>query len=210
MNITNHAFFNLAGKRRCARPSAHSVRRELHAGRCDIDPDRRTPQRGADALRLSAAARRWRQFIRDGRDEQLRIGRGYDHNFVISGKPGFSAPPPSLRSRAWFDDPANADMTALYLERYLNFGLSLEELQSGKPIIGIAQTGSDLAPCNRHHLVLAERVREGIREAAASARIPGPSDPGDRQAARPPASTATSPTSAWSRCCSAIRSTAWC
>jgi len=70
-----------------------------------------------------------------------------------------------LRSRAWFDNPANIDMTALYLERYLNYGLSLEELQSGKPIIGIAQTGSDLSPCNRHHLVLAERIREGIREA---------------------------------------------
>jgi dihydroxy-acid dehydratase len=70
-----------------------------------------------------------------------------------------------LRSRAWFDNPDNADMTALYLERYMNFGLSLEELQSGKPIIGIAQTGSDLSPCNRHHLVLAERIREGIREA---------------------------------------------
>ena len=72
---------------------------------------------------------------------------------------------PKLRSRAWFDDPTNPDMTALYLERYMNFGLSLEELQSGKPIIGIAQTGSDLSPCNRHHIVLAERVREGIREA---------------------------------------------
>jgi len=71
----------------------------------------------------------------------------------------------NLRSRAWFDNPDNADMTALYLERYMNFGLSLEELQSGKPIIGIAQSGSDLSPCNRHHLVLAERVREGIREA---------------------------------------------
>ncbi|RYY29354.1 MAG: dihydroxy-acid dehydratase [Sphingomonadales bacterium] len=70
-----------------------------------------------------------------------------------------------LRSRAWFDNSGNVDMTALYLERYLNFGLSLEELRSGKPIIGIAQTGSDLSPCNRHHLVLAERVREGIREA---------------------------------------------
>jgi dihydroxy-acid dehydratase len=70
-----------------------------------------------------------------------------------------------LRSRAWFDNLDNVDMTALYLERYLNFGLSLEELRSGKPIIGIAQTGSDLSPCNRHHLVLAERVREGIREA---------------------------------------------
>ena len=70
-----------------------------------------------------------------------------------------------LRSAAWFDNPDNIDMTALYLERYLNFGLSLEELRSGRPIIGIAQTGSDLSPCNRHHLVLAERVREGIREA---------------------------------------------
>lgn len=72
---------------------------------------------------------------------------------------------PKLRSRAWFDNPENIDMTALYLERYLNFGLSLEELRSGKPIIGIAQTGSDLSPCNRHHLVLAESLREGIREA---------------------------------------------
>ncbi len=75
------------------------------------------------------------------------------------------APTPKLRSRAWFDNPDNVDMTALYLERYLNYGLSLEELRSGRPIIGIAQTGSDLSPCNRHHLVLAERVREGIREA---------------------------------------------
>ncbi len=72
--------------------------------------------------------------------------------------------PNLLRSRAWFADP-NADMTALYLERYLNYGLSISELQSDKPIIGIAQTGSDLAPCNRHHLVLAQRVRDGIREA---------------------------------------------
>jgi len=69
-----------------------------------------------------------------------------------------------LRSRAWFDDRENTDMTALYLERYMNYGLSLEELQSGRPIVGIAQTGSDLSPCNRHHLVLAERVREGIRD----------------------------------------------
>jgi len=73
--------------------------------------------------------------------------------------------PRRLRSRAWFDDPDNADMTALYLERYMNFGLTLDELQSGRPIVGIAQTGSDLSPCNRHHLVLAERVREGIRDA---------------------------------------------
>ncbi len=71
----------------------------------------------------------------------------------------------SLRSRAWFDDPANTDMTALYLERMLNYGLTLDELQSGRPIIGIAQTGSDITPCNRHHLALATRVREGIRDA---------------------------------------------
>jgi dihydroxy-acid dehydratase len=71
----------------------------------------------------------------------------------------------TLRSRAWFDNPANADMTALYLERTMNFGLSLEELQSGRPMIGIAQSGSDIAPCNRHHLVLAQRMREGIRDA---------------------------------------------
>src|SRR5262245_4767621 len=70
-----------------------------------------------------------------------------------------------LRSRLWFDNPDNPGMTALYLERYLNYGLTREELQSGKPIIGIAQTGSDLSPCNRHHLELAKRVREGIRAA---------------------------------------------
>ena len=70
-----------------------------------------------------------------------------------------------LRSKSWFDDPNNVELTALYLERYLNYGLSIEELRSGRPIIGIAQTGSDLSPCNRHHLVLAERVRDGIREA---------------------------------------------
>jgi dihydroxy-acid dehydratase len=76
-----------------------------------------------------------------------------------------SAQMKKLRSRAWFDNPHNADMTAIYLERYMNFGLTRQELQSGKPIIGIAQSGSDLSPCNRHHLVLAERIREGIREA---------------------------------------------
>ncbi|MFK5644941.1 IlvD/Edd family dehydratase [Ornithinimicrobium sp. LYQ121] len=69
-----------------------------------------------------------------------------------------------LRSQEWFDNPDNTDMTALYIERYMNWGLTREELQSGRPIIGIAQTGSDLSPCNRHHLDLAERVREGIRE----------------------------------------------
>ena len=71
----------------------------------------------------------------------------------------------NLRSRAWFDNPANLDMTALYLERTMNYGLTRDELQSGRPIIGIAQSGSDITPCNRHHLVLASRVRDGIREA---------------------------------------------
>src|SRR5476649_1511362 len=87
--------------------------------------------------------------------------------------PNKSAPPnshddisqPRLRSRRWFDDPSDPGMTALYLERYMNYGITREELQSGKPIIGIAQTGSDLAPCNRHHLELASRVRDGIRDA---------------------------------------------
>ena len=82
----------------------------------------------------------------------MKSGNGADHKR-------------KLRSRLWFDDPHDPGMTALYLERYLNYGLTRKELQSGKPIIGIAQTGSDLSPCNRHHLQLAHRIREGIREA---------------------------------------------
>jgi dihydroxy-acid dehydratase len=70
--------------------------------------------------------------------------------------------PDELRSRQWFNNPEDLEMTALYLERYLNYGLTRDELQSGKPIIGIAQTGSDLSPCNRHHLELEKRVRDGI------------------------------------------------
>jgi dihydroxy-acid dehydratase len=70
--------------------------------------------------------------------------------------------PDQLRSRQWFNNPEDLEMTALYLERYLNYGLTRDELQSGKPIIGIAQTGSDLSPCNRHHLELEKRVRDGI------------------------------------------------
>src|SRR5919206_1101793 len=82
-----------------------------------------------------------------------------------NGKKPTAAQIKKLRSRQWFDNPDNPDMTALYLERYMNYGLTREELSSGKPIIGIAQSGSDLSPCNRHHIVLAARVREGIREA---------------------------------------------
>src|SRR3954462_15125304 len=70
-----------------------------------------------------------------------------------------------FRSQFWFDNPDDPSMTALYFERYLNYGLTRKELMGGRPIIGIAQTGSDLSPCNRHHLQLAERVREGIRDA---------------------------------------------
>ncbi len=91
-----------------------------------------------------------------------------------------------LRSRAWFDNPENPDMTALYVERYLNYGLSLEELQSDRPIIGIAQSGSDLVPCNRHHLVLADRVREGIRDAGGIA-IEFPTHPIQETGKRPTA-----------------------
>jgi dihydroxy-acid dehydratase len=92
-----------------------------------------------------------------------------------------------LRSRDWFDNPSNPDMTALYLERYLNYGLTREELQSNKPIIGIAQTGSDLSPCNRHHIVLAARIREGIREAGGIA-IEFPVHPIQETGKRPTAS----------------------
>src|SRR5215208_3924829 len=91
-----------------------------------------------------------------------------------------------LRSRAWFDNPDNPGMTALYLERYLNYGLTLDELRSGKPIIGIAQTGSDLSPCNRHHLELAKRVREGIT-AAGGVTIEFPVHPIQETGKRPTA-----------------------
>lgn len=95
--------------------------------------------------------------------------------------------PQDLRSRAWFDNPHNPDMTALYLERYLNYGLTRRELQSGKPIIGIAQTGSDLSPCNRPHIELAKRVRAGIAEAGGVA-IEFPVHPIQETGKRPTAS----------------------
>jgi len=72
---------------------------------------------------------------------------------------------PTLRSRAWFDDLSDPGSTALHVERYTNFGISAAELRSGKPIIGIAQTGSDLVPCNRIHVSLVQRIRDGVREA---------------------------------------------
>ena len=88
----------------------------------------------------------------------------------MAGPTDTKAPAKRLRSRAWFDNPDNPGMTALYLERQLNYGLTIEELQSGKPIIGIAQTGSDLSPCNRHHIELAKRMREGVASAGGLGR----------------------------------------
>jgi dihydroxy-acid dehydratase len=70
-----------------------------------------------------------------------------------------------FRSQDWFDNPERIDMMALYLERFMNYGITPDELRSGKPIIGIAQSGSDISPCNRIHLELAKRVRDGIRDA---------------------------------------------
>jgi dihydroxy-acid dehydratase len=85
-----------------------------------------------------------------------------DKDGPSGGRQAVSTEKRRLRSTLWFDNPDNPGMTALYIERYLNFGLTPGELRSGKPIIGIAQTGSDLVPCNRHHLDLAKRVRDGI------------------------------------------------
>jgi dihydroxy-acid dehydratase len=111
-----------------------------------------TDLRSADAFR--------RGVIEVRKDERMDA-----RDAVRAGGCVSQSPARPLRSRAWFDNQDHPDMTALYIERYLNYGLSLEELQSNRPIIGIAQTGSDLAPCNRHHVFLAQRVKDGIREA---------------------------------------------
>jgi dihydroxy-acid dehydratase len=124
---------------------------------------------------VDALLSRLKQFTfpsRHGREgghptDARRVNPEAHHFMAKSTKPTGTNGKKALRSKAWFDNPANADMTALYLERTMNFGLTLEELQSGRPIIAIAQSGSDIAPCNRHHIFLAERVREGIREAGA-------------------------------------------
>ena len=86
-------------------------------------------------------------------------GGGQDKPHVVR------TPGRTLRSASWFNSSNDAEMIAGYIERYMNYGLTREELQSGKPMIGIAQTGSDIAPCNRHHVELSKRVREGIRTA---------------------------------------------
>jgi len=91
-----------------------------------------------------------------------------------------------FRSRDWFDAPGREDMAALYLERFMNYGMTPEELRDGRPIIGIAQSGSDLNPCNRHHLELARRVRDGIRDAGGIA-IEFPTHPTFETCRRPTA-----------------------
>ena len=115
-----------------------------------------------------------------------------------------------FRSQNWFDNPDNADMTALYLERYLNYGFTRGELQGGKPIIGIAQTGSDLSPCNRAHVDLVKRVRDGIT-AAGGVPLEFPIHPIQETGKRPTASwTAISLTSRLLKCFMATPSMAWC
>ena len=116
----------------------------------------------------------------------------------------------TLRSRRWFGDPSNPNLTAMYLSNYLNYGLTLEELHGGRPIVGIAQTGSDLTPCNRHHVELAKRVKDGIRDAG-GVPIEFPVHPIQEAGKRPTASLDRNLAYVGlSRSCTAIRSTAWC
>jgi hypothetical protein len=101
-------------------------------------------------------------------------------------------------------------MTALYIERYLNYGLTRDELQSGKPIIAIAQTGSDLSPCNRHHIELPNACATASSRRRHADRSPGASDPGNRQAADGHARPQPRLSGAGRIAVSAIRSTVWC
>lgn len=102
-------------------------------------------------------------------------------------KQASAIPTKRLRSAQWFDNNDNPGMTALYIERYLNYGMTRDELMSSnKPVIGIAQSGSDLSPCNRYHLELAKRVREGIRSAGGIA-MEFPTHPIQESSRRPTA-----------------------
>jgi dihydroxy-acid dehydratase len=109
--------------------------------------------------------------IEDCQEELLALRRrtaqleGTLSDLKIHGSAKKSTVGRKLRSSNWFTSESNPPMSSIYIERYLNYGLTREELTSGKPIIGIAQSGSDLAACNRYHLELAKRVREGIRSA---------------------------------------------
>lgn len=106
---------------------------------------------------------------RDIEDLELELStlqsRVHDLSAQLAARRNDTKPPNKLRSRHWFGRDDDPSMSALYIERYMNYGLTRAELSLGKPIIGIAQSGSDIAPCNRHHIELAKRVREGIRSA---------------------------------------------
>ena len=170
------------------------ARRRRSPRRCDRRPRRFSAWRLLPLIALPGNVRTYapqlmrlaRHCVQTGsRSRRTRIIRTRPVSAPeTSNDQGHGAQQPRLRSQLWFDNPDNPGMTALYLERYLNYGLTREELHSGKPIIGIAQTGSDSQPCNRHHLELAKRVREGIRDAGGIAfEFPVHPDPGDRQAA---------------------------
>src|ERR1044072_3516577 len=134
--------------RRPGLPGALQARREDDRGRLDLSRCREPQGRGGDGARCGG-----------------RLTPSKSGGKRMADKKGANGKGRRLRSRDWFDGPGDPTMAALYLDRYLNFGLTLAELHSNRPIIGIAQTGSDLSPCNRHHLQLAERVRDGIRDA---------------------------------------------
>src|SRR5690606_326673 len=123
-------------------------------------PNPQSHQRASHFLNICRTNSRLLQMLSNEFRPKVKGRDMADHS-----EDGPRSTPRRLRSRDWMDNPENPSMTAFYLGWYLNFGLTREELQSGKPIIGIAQTGSDLSPCNRHHIILAQRVREGIREA---------------------------------------------
>src|SRR5690349_4666245 len=149
---------------------------EHHLARAHHDPpadprDDRLGGLGRGAHRQGAAGGRARQA--GAEDAALHAGppRERFRADAGQGRPAYppalmtEREPPRLRSRDWFANAERMDMTALYLERFMNYGITPEELTSGRPIIGIAQSGSDLSPCNRIHLELAKRTRDGIRDA---------------------------------------------
>lgn len=120
------------------------------------------------------------------RNQELETRLGATNTNGHGKTPITKKPGRTLRSSAWFDCRSDPGMTAIYMERYFNFGITREELMSGKPMIGIAQSGSDIAPCNRHHIELAKRVREGIRTAGGIA-IEFPTHPIQETSRRPTA-----------------------
>jgi dihydroxy-acid dehydratase len=155
-------------------------------GTCDGCPQQRSCHAsGTDAVSAhDIEDLRRRAETAEALVRQLRSERT-DGN--VNGSNGNLNQHQSLRSQRWFDNPDDLGLTALYLERYLNFGITRQELQSGKPIIGIAQSGSDLSPCNRHHLTLAQRVRDGII-AAGGVPLEFPTHPIQETGKRPTAS----------------------